>query len=63
LKKGGCGLLSLKAASERWSEGGDDSRFDSARKLIDDSEKITLVEEIDISHFEEQHRIYFCQRL
>ena len=63
LKKGGCGLLSLKAASERWTEGGDDSRFDSARKLIDNSEKIALIEEIDISHFEEQPRIYFCQRL
>ena len=34
LKDGGIGLLSLKAASERWVEGGDDSRFELAKELI-----------------------------
>ena len=34
LKSGGIGLLSLKAASERWIEGGDDSRFAEAKELI-----------------------------
>jgi len=62
LKVGGIGLLSLKAASERWIEGGDDSRFKQAKELIDSSEKITLLENIDISHFESQHRVFVIRK-
>jgi fibrillarin-like rRNA methylase len=62
LKTGGIGLLSLKAASERWLEGGDDSRFEEARKLIKSNKKIVLLENIDISHFEGQHRVFVIKR-
>ena len=63
LKPKGIGLLSLKAASERWMEGGDDSRFKEAEKMINLSESVTLLENIDISHFESQHRIFVVKKL
>ena len=62
LRIGGIGLLSLKAASERWIEGGDDSRFIAAKELIDSNDKITLLENIDISHFEGQHRLFVIRK-
>jgi fibrillarin-like rRNA methylase len=62
LKVGGIGLLSLKAASERWIEGGDDSRFEQAKELIESDEKISLLENIDISHFESQHRVFVIRK-
>ena len=62
LKVGGIGLLSLKAASERWLEGGDDSRFAVAKKLIESNKKIVLLEIIDISYFEGQHRVFVIER-
>ena len=63
MKPEGIGLLSLKAASERWIEGGDDSRFKEAEKLINLNENLTLLENIDISHFESQHRIFVVKKL
>jgi len=63
LKPEGIGLLSLKAASERWIEGGDDSRFKEAEKLINLNKNLTLLENIDISHFESQHRIFVVKKL
>lgn len=62
LKVGGIGLLSLKAASERWIEGGDDSRFKIAKHLIESNKKITLLENIDISYFEGQHRVFVIRK-
>ncbi|MGY8644712.1 MAG: fibrillarin-like rRNA/tRNA 2'-O-methyltransferase [Candidatus Poseidoniales archaeon] len=62
LKVGGIGLLSLKAASERWIEGGDDSRFAEAKELIELNQKIVLLEIIDISYFEGQHRVFVIER-
>ncbi len=62
LRIGGIGLLSLKAASERWIEGGDDSRFIAAKELIDSNDKISLLENIDISHFEGQHRLFVIRK-
>ena len=62
LKVGGIGLLSLKAASERWLEGGDDSRFAVAKELIESNQKIVLLEIIDISYFEGQHRVFVIER-
>ena len=62
LKAGGIGLLSLKAASERWIEGGDDSRFAEAKELIELNQKIVLLEIIDISYFEGQHRVFVIER-
>ena len=35
LKQGGAALLSLKAASERWMEGGDDARFEHTKSIIE----------------------------
>jgi fibrillarin-like rRNA methylase len=63
LKPNGIGLLSLKAASERWMEGGDDSRFKEAEEMINLSESVTLLENIDISHFESQHRIFVIKKI
>ena len=62
LKVGGIGILSLKAASERWIEGGDDSRFMIAKDLLNSNQKLTLLENIDISHFEGQHRVFVIQK-
>ena len=50
LKDGGIGLLSLKAASERWVEGGDDSRFELAKELIESNSRLTLIDNVDISY-------------
>jgi hypothetical protein len=44
-------------------EGGDDSRFKEAEKMINLSESVTLLENIDISHFESQHRIFVVQKI
>ena len=63
LKPNGIGLLSLKAASERWMEGGDDSRFKEAEEIINLSESVTLLDNIDISHFESQHRIFVIKKI
>jgi len=57
LQAGGIGLFSLKAASERHSEGDDQSRFSSAEKLLKESE-LELVERIDISKFQDQHVVF-----
>ena len=63
LKSEGIGILSLKAASERWIEGGDDSRFKEAEELINQNKNLKLLEIIDISYFESQHRIFVIKRL
>tara|TARA_B100001250_G_C19762756_1_gene773274 strand:+ start:262 stop:966 length:705 start_codon:yes stop_codon:yes gene_type:complete len=60
LSPGGIGLLSLKAASERSSEGDDDSRFQNAERMLMESE-LTLLERIDLSGFEEQHVVFSCK--
>tara|TARA_B100000676_G_C17894907_1_gene741298 strand:+ start:286 stop:990 length:705 start_codon:yes stop_codon:yes gene_type:complete len=57
LRPGGTGLLSLKAASERASQGDDDSRFAMAEKIIEDS-NLKLVERIDLTGLEEQHVLF-----
>lgn len=62
LQAGGIGLLSLKAASERHSEGDDFSRFSSAEKLLKESE-LELVERIDISKFQDQHVVFVVKLL
>ena len=62
LKDGGTALLSLKAASERWIEGGDDARFEHTKSIIEDCQHLELLEVIDISVFEEQHAVFHCVR-
>ncbi len=60
LAQGGVALLSLKAASERWMEGGDLARFEHSKRIIEACEHLDLIETIDISVFEEQHVVFFC---
>ncbi len=60
LNQNGVALLSLKAASERWMEGGDDERFAHSKRVIESSNHLDLIETIDISVFEEQHVVFFC---
>ncbi|HJM18358.1 MAG TPA: fibrillarin-like rRNA/tRNA 2'-O-methyltransferase [Candidatus Thalassarchaeaceae archaeon] len=60
LKPGGVGLLSLKAASERASEGDDNSRFAKAQEILGSS-KLELIERINISGLEDQHVVFFCR--
>jgi len=57
LSKGGTGLLSLKAASERVDDGGDESRFTRAESLLRES-SLQFIERIDISQYQEQHVIF-----
>lgn len=62
LAEGGTALLSLKAASERWMEGGDYARFQHTKSIIEKCEHLELIEVIDISVFEEQHAVFHCLR-
>lgn len=57
LKPGGTGLLSLKAASERSSDGDDDSRFEKAARILGESE-LEVVERIDLAGLEDQHILF-----
>ena len=59
LSPGGNGLLSLKAASERSSEGDDNSRFQKAERILRESD-LVLQERIDLTGLEEQHVVYSC---
>ena len=61
LSTDGIGILSLKAASERSSEGNDNSRFKKAQKIIQDS-GIRILERVDISSFEDQHQVFICTK-
>lgn len=60
LAPGGTALLSLKAASERLTEGGDFERFSNAEKVISES-KLELVERIDLRGLEEQHVVFHAK--
>ena len=57
LSQNGIALLSLKAASERWNDGGDEGRFSDAESKISDSQ-MKLVERIDLKGLEGQHIMY-----
>ncbi len=59
LSPGGVALLSLKAASERSSDGDDESRFTKAERILEGSE-LNLLEKIDLSGLEEQHVVFSC---
>ena len=60
LSKDGIGLLSLKAASERHSEGGDEDIF---AKAIDQlSSEVELLEHINLTGFEDQHALFVIRR-
>ena len=59
LSPGGIGLLSLKAASERSSEGDDNLRFQKAERILRESD-LVLQEIIDLTGLEEQHVVFSC---
>ena len=60
LSPNGIALLSLKAASERWTDGGDEARFLAAESKIAES-NLELVERIDLKGLEEQHVMYLLR--
>jgi len=57
LRPGGTGLLSLKAASERASQGDDVSRFAKAEEILKES-NLEIIERIDLTGLEEQHLVF-----
>lgn len=58
LKPGGKGLLSLKAASERWS--GEDERliFSKVKEELEEA-NLTILEQIDLHGLEDNHCLYY----
>ena len=60
LSKNGVGLLSLKAASERHNEGGDQEIF--AKAIAQLSSEVELVEHINLTGFEDQHALFVIRR-
>jgi len=58
LKPGGKGLLSLKAASERFSEGSERQVFNQVRQELE-SAGLTINEQIDLHGLEDNHCLYF----
>ena len=57
LAPGGVALLSLKAASERWADGGDKAKFAQAEEHLINS-NLQLDERIDLRGFEDQHVMF-----
>ena len=58
LKPSGKALLSLKAASERFSEGGEREVFNNVREELEKS-GLTILEQIDLHGLEDNHCLYF----
>ena len=56
-------MIAIKAASERWSEGGDEALFNDAESKIYDSGHLELIERIDLSGLEEQHSVIVVRKL
>ena len=60
LSKDGIGLLSLKAASERHNDGGDEDIFAAAIAQL--SSGVELLEHINLTGFEDQHALFIIRR-
>ena len=60
LSMDGIGLLSLKAASERHNEGGDEDIFAAAIAQL--SSEVELLEHINLTGFEDQHALFVVRR-
>jgi fibrillarin-like rRNA methylase len=58
LKPGGKGLLSLKAASERFTDSGEKEVFNNVRAQLEDA-GLTVEEQIDLHGLEDNHCLYF----
>ncbi len=61
LKPGGKGLLSLKAASERWSADGERAIFDDVRTQLEEA-NFTIQEQIDLHGLENNHCLYYITK-
>lgn len=55
LTEGGLGIISIKAASERWAPGGDEQHFDESESLINSASHLQIIERIDLRGLEDQH--------
>lgn len=60
LSKDGIGLLSLKAASERHNDGGDEDIFAAA--IVQLSSEVEILEHINLTGFEDQHALFVVRR-
>ena len=60
LKNNGIGLLSLKAASERVSDGSTENKFEKAQDILENS-NLEVIERIDLKGLEEQHVLFYCR--
>ena len=60
LKTNGIGLLSLKAASERATDGGLEEKFEKAEEILEKS-NLDIIERIDLRGLEEQHVLFYCK--
>ena len=58
LKPGGKGLLSLKAASERYTDSAEKEVFNNVRAQLEDA-GLTIEEQIDLHGLEDNHCLYF----
>jgi fibrillarin-like rRNA methylase len=63
LESKGMGMIAIKAASERWTEGGDEALFSDAELKVRQSEHLELIERIDLSGLEEQHSVIVVRKL
>ena len=61
LKPGGKALLSLKAASERWSADGERAIFDNAREQLENA-NLTIQEQIDLHGLEDNHCLFYVTK-
>ena len=57
LAPGGVGLLSLKAASERWTGEGEAALFNAVAQRLAEA-GLAVVETIDLTGFEDHHRLF-----
>jgi fibrillarin-like rRNA methylase len=62
LNKGGSGLFSLKAASERWDEDGERAMFEKVANMLLNS-GMEIVEQIDLAGYEENHMLFHCRNI
>ena len=60
LSQDGIGLLSLKSASERHNDGGDEDIFAAAIAQL--SSEVELLEHINLTGFEDQHALFVVRR-
>jgi len=61
LKRGGKGLLSLKAASERFTDTDEREVFNQIREQLEDA-GLTVQEQIDLHGLEDNHCLYYVTK-